>query len=535
MKQVFAIFNKDARRFWPEIVVSFALLAALVVVYPSQWKTANGVHVDSVSMGRFFLGPPKSFLVGCLVFLIPVSWWVLIVRLVHGERLVGHTQFWLTRPYEWPKFLGAKILFVAAFVFVPLLVAQMLLLAQAGFNPVAYIPGLLYNLLLLTGMLILPLMAFSVVTSSFGRLVLILLGAFLFGIVVSMLFSLRPADTISGIPSPATGDISFLLILLGTAATIVVQYARRKLRTAWLWIAATVAAIIVVSLLDPDQSMMGRTYAADTNAAPVQFAYAVDGLRQPMTNETGDKRLLEIAVPLRASGISADNAVVPVAVKVILDGPSGAHWESLWQGINGERFLPGESDTTARFRIRRSAYEQMKSTPVNLRLIFAVNQAKLAKFSEISISRTEFPVEGLGICAPQAPWFNNPPQITGIACRSAVRRPELTYVTVRWTEGPCQNSSANDNSLLGTGWIGSLTTDPADLGIPSVWETPVGLSNMIFFQRGQVVHPRQLCPGSPITFASFTPVRRTQVSLTIQGFHLPELALGDQYRLKYGD
>ncbi len=76
-------------------------------------------------------------------------------------------QFWLTRPYDWRKFLAAKLLFVAVFVGLPFFAAQMLLLAQAGFNPFAYIPGLLFNLLLVTGGLIVPLMAVSTVTSGF--------------------------------------------------------------------------------------------------------------------------------------------------------------------------------------------------------------------------------------------------------------------------------------------------------------------------------------------------------------------------------
>ena len=38
MKQILAIFRKDARHFWPETLVSLGLLAALVGVYPQQWR-----------------------------------------------------------------------------------------------------------------------------------------------------------------------------------------------------------------------------------------------------------------------------------------------------------------------------------------------------------------------------------------------------------------------------------------------------------------------------------------------------------------
>ena len=92
-----------------------------------------------------------GFLAGLLTVLIPVSWWLLIARVIHAETLVGDRQFWLTRPYEWKKLLGAKALFLAVFLYLPLLIAQCLLLFRAGFHPLSFIPGLLFNLLLITG------------------------------------------------------------------------------------------------------------------------------------------------------------------------------------------------------------------------------------------------------------------------------------------------------------------------------------------------------------------------------------------------
>ena len=37
MKQILHIFAKDFRHFWPEILISLALLGALVWIYPSTW------------------------------------------------------------------------------------------------------------------------------------------------------------------------------------------------------------------------------------------------------------------------------------------------------------------------------------------------------------------------------------------------------------------------------------------------------------------------------------------------------------------
>ena len=73
------------------------------------------------------------------------------------------------RPYDWKKLLGAKALFLVAFLYLPLLIAQCLLLFSAGFRPLSFIPGLLFNLLLITGILVLPLMAIASVTATFAR------------------------------------------------------------------------------------------------------------------------------------------------------------------------------------------------------------------------------------------------------------------------------------------------------------------------------------------------------------------------------
>src|SRR6185437_5975733 len=162
MRQVLAIFTKDARRFWPEILVSFVLLVALVRVYPMQWTEPGLIHRATGLFG--ISGAPSGVLAACLVVLVPISWWILIARLIHCEKLVGHTQFWITRPYEWPKLVAAKMLFLAVFLYAPFFAAQCLLLHSGGFHPFSYLSGLLLNLVYLTAVVVLPLAALSALT-----------------------------------------------------------------------------------------------------------------------------------------------------------------------------------------------------------------------------------------------------------------------------------------------------------------------------------------------------------------------------------
>ncbi len=130
---------------------------------------------------------------------MPVSWWLLISRVIHAETLVGDCQFWITRPYDWKKLLAAKALFLFCFLYLPLFLAQCFLLMRAGFSSaLAIFRGLLFNLYLISAVLVLPLLALATVTSSFARMTLAILGILLCFIAVSA--HLRDLRTTSASP-----------------------------------------------------------------------------------------------------------------------------------------------------------------------------------------------------------------------------------------------------------------------------------------------------------------------------------------------
>jgi len=531
MKQILAIFTKDARRFWPEILVTLAVLVALVAIYPRQWRTPH--ETVGVSLGGLFSHGGLGFLAGSLVVLVPVAWWILIARVVHGERLVGNTQFWLTRPYEWPKFIAAKLLFLAAFLYLPFFLAQCALLVEGGFQPLSYIPGLIYNLVLVTVILVLPVTALSVVTSGFGRMTLVILGTVVFIAGMALINSLLPSDSGGGVTGPIGDSLSFGILLSGCVAAVLVQYARRRTMVAWLLIAAVALSLSALAFVDPDQATMARRYPAPgtNDKMPAQITYAASAMNQPMTNDTRDKGELEISLPIRASGVANGYAVIPVALKAAIEGVDGARWESPWQPVYNERYLPGVWDSTMRFRIRRSVYDRFKTSPVTLHLTFAIDEARAAGVTRISLPSGEFAIPSVGICTPQSTGFNLPPEINGITCRSPMRGPRLNYVTVHWSDAGCSAAPREADTLLGAAWTGSFDAEPAEFGIVSVWNTELNFSNnWPNFNQGSPPRPRQLCPGSPVTFTTYELAGHTQLPICIPNFRLPELAVGDVYR-----
>jgi hypothetical protein len=192
--------------------------------------------------------------------------------------------------------------------------------------------------------------------------------------------------------------------------------------------------------------------------------------------------------------------------------------------IYNERHLSESSDSSMRFMIRRAVYEKFKSASVTLHLTVAIDRAHAVSTTTIPIPTSEFSVSGFGICVPQTTWFSSPRDISGISCRSAMRQPQLTYVTALWTDDECSVEPSDRETVLGAAWAGSFDTDPAEFGITSVWQTGVVFSNMFGdFHQGQKPRRRRICPGSPITFTRYARIGRSQQDVTIQDFQLPKL------------
>ena len=74
MSRALRIFRKDARRLWPQTLAFWSLLIAVAVSVPSygfvSLTTAQGV----------------------LRLLEPLACWVLVICLIHEERLIGHNH-----------------------------------------------------------------------------------------------------------------------------------------------------------------------------------------------------------------------------------------------------------------------------------------------------------------------------------------------------------------------------------------------------------------------------------------------------------
>lgn len=520
MKQILHIFAKDARHFLPEILVSLAITAAFAWIYPNEWLRSQ--YLGAVAGGSVFVPEELVLLATCLTLLVPVSWWLLVSRVIHAETLVGECQFWITRPYDWKKLLGAKALFLFCFLYLALLLAQCFLLMRAGFSPLAHLGGLLFNLFLISALVVLPLLALAAVTSSFARMTLVLLGILLCFIAVSAVSGALNDVSIS---DPLPDHLTLPLLFCGFLAIVVFQYRTRRTWLARTLLIALVVVIWAASSLIPNDALIHRAYPRTNNTQPPSLQLPAEtSLDQPTAYPSRSPKWIVITIPMQISGIADGYAWSAENVRVAIDGPQGVVWSSPWQAMYTNRLLPGQTSFNVNFQIGRAIFDQLQSTPVTLHLTFAWTQFRSGPVQRMDIPTHDFVVPGFGICSPTINWMAARTQIDGITCRHALRQPRLTYVDTRWSEDPCSGpSTAAAAGIEGSGWTGSLDPDPAEFSIPAVSTSPLPLSNNWNAEEGRPTKPRHLCPGTPLTFTEYSVAQRTQSDFTIPSFRLPAL------------
>ncbi len=167
MRQALHIFRKDVRRLRWEILGALALVAAFVDSGSQDAIQRTAHHRHSTSIRQRC---SRSHGIGTCPS-----------RVIHGEALPGHKQFWLTRPYSWKSLLAAKALFVLVFVTLPMMIADAVIVAAEGFRVGSHWGGLIWEQLLWWLLFVIPAwLALAAVTRGLVEFVswlLLLIGA----------------------------------------------------------------------------------------------------------------------------------------------------------------------------------------------------------------------------------------------------------------------------------------------------------------------------------------------------------------------
>jgi hypothetical protein len=513
MNQIITIFKKDARHLWPEILVSLVLTAILVRVYPYTW------------VPRDYISIPLQQVAVALLFLVPMSWWILITRLIQSESLAGDRQFWLTRPYEWKKLLTAKALFLLAFLYIPIFIAHCLLIVEAGFLPPAYIPGLLYNLLLITAIIVLPFIAIATVTASFAKMTLTTLG-----ILIGMLGLFIVATLLPSTHAKTPDSDGHLLLILSLGiflAVILIQYAKRRLWLSRIILGGVVLFAILAVLIPTEDHSIRKAYPqAVSSQLPVQLTFAPDDTHKVrLSGYDSKQKEVTLALPFNVSGVLAGRAVSLDNTSVTVEAPNGLHWTSHWRAAYGGGFyLPSAPTTVLWVSIDRAFYDQVKSMPLSVNLSLALTELQSEQPSQTSITEGNFTVPGIGICS--SPRESDLISLYSLNCKAPLRRPHLASVQTYWSNEPCSDSGAQSSpsaGILGSTWVGSVDRSPADFSLAPVWNQAVYVRQFAGIDIDWSRRPRQryLCPGTPLTVTPYQPLNRTRTQFTLHDLHLP--------------
>jgi hypothetical protein len=300
MRQALHIFKKDFRCFRYDICLMLAVTAVFVVL---QVRKSFGTPY----------GPLNSWEAELLMVIIAV---VLIGRLILAEAIPGDRQFWITRPYRWSSLLGAKLLFIAVFVNLPILLAHLLIIILDGFPLVSSLPGLLWSQVLLFAVVVAPSAALAAVCRNLASYILyaVVLAAIAFFLEARLW---EVAWVMDG--------LAVLVVIAISAWVLCLQYkSRRTQLSRWSAIAGIVlggAAMIAVpwSFAFAVQSRLSKQPSL---GAGVQIAFGPS----PAISDwpTGKQAEGAVYVPITVQGIPEATEVRPDALMVSIEDSGGS-------------------------------------------------------------------------------------------------------------------------------------------------------------------------------------------------------------------
>ncbi len=507
MKQAFHIFRKDVRRYWLEITASLALMVAFGWFEVRGWWGDQG----SVAVGVAFFG--RDFWPGAVSALVPVAWFFLIIRIVQGESLVGDRQFWITRPYEWPKLLASKTAFVLAFVGVPLLVLQVVLLRSAGFHPTDYVAGLLWMQATLL-MIVLPVAALATVTATIVQLLLALLIVvlYLIGMVwldsqfKNSLFVASFLDTLQPV------------LLIGTsAAVILLQYARRATIKSRVSIGILGVVFFILLVASPYEFFLARAYPQLRPGEQAPFRLGLLAAKEPPESGPGaNEKEIQFRVPLSVSGVQPDAIVNLAGMRVSMEAADGSHWNSGWKIFAGEVF-PEQTATQVDFSMKRNEFVRMQSSTVNLRIEVAYTLFRDANKRPFVIPGGTFELAEVGRCSAQAAFQK-------VQCLAPMRRPPSLLITSELAAGTCpllEQEKPAEPGEMARGWIQGDASEPAEFGISPMQAVDLYVTKS---SGPKTWGNAGLCPGTPVVFSHPVRIASKRTEMQFAGVQL------DSYR-----
>lgn len=518
MNQVLHIFQKDVRHFWKEIVLSWSILAIFV------WHAKQAWTPEDIFAPGYF-----TQLIGQFIpLLLILSWWVLLIRAIQDERLVGDRQFWVTRPYHWPELLASKILFALVSVNLPLLIAQLLMLRFAGFAAIPYLGGLLSMHLALITALLLPVAVIAAVTSTFVKVII-------FGFVVALYVfassTLRVLVPEAGVAhaDAIPREITAAIFLLACIAVVLVQYARRWTLTSRIIVAIAAALTLLIEVASPYNQLIAREYPS-TQQSPLQVVLDTtkpeELKKSPVEPPRKPPKKATIGIRLLASPVDSSQVIGMRGARIDIELPGGDHYRKTWQGQWGEAGIPNSPAWVA-FEMPIELYDRVKSTALKIDIEFALSLFRRGDQWPVIAQEGIFPVPRFGLCAI------DPRQRSAVICHAPLYGSGPLMASMSSAESTCPVSAEHrlTREITSYHWAlhessgsaGSGMIDPVVTGL--IYFNPAGLTREEL--QSQWSYIPLICSGTPLHFTALSFVGHERAHVSLDGVKLSDYKLPD--------
>jgi hypothetical protein len=463
MRQALHIFKKDVRHLRLEIAVAISVVAIF---------TLNEVrHVFWLMRGD----TGRTTASGLVVLLLPLVWWMLLGRVIHSEALPGDRQFWITRPYQWQSLLGAKVLFFLAFINIPMLIADLVILRAYGFSIGSELSGLLWSQALLTIVFILPVLALSALTTGFPQLVFAILAPAAIAVGLAVVFTRTriPLRFVMVVPWFAIGGyaggyewvkFSFAILVFCAAVPLILfwQYSRRRTTISRSFaVAAGILAVLGFALISIDASLMIQNWFSKEQV-DVSSARVVPDL----SNEELPRAFRQwpdsvgVQIPLQVMGLPPGTKVRVDRWTESIQATDGSKWNSgdfSWQNVDGtdQRFIV-QTD------LNGASYKKLKDGPLKVRGSVYLTLFGNLQSTDVPIGDRHVKVSRVGVCSA-SDIDEIPNRITYyLVCSSAFRTPDA-LVSYRFVQ-PSVGAEKEGSPPWPRGVI-SYSPFPAEIGL----------------------------------------------------------------------
>ena len=314
MNQVVHIFRKDCRHLWSTIV------AVLVLTFFHGY----GVVIDRG--GGYVMGWSPYVLVYILaalsVLFLPTTLFLLVVSVIQEESLVGSDKFWLTRPYSRRSLFLEKLLFVALWAVLPMILHDVVLVRYFGFPLSSAVSLLLWKSTQFCFFLMFAA-AFAVLSASFGGALLRAIGA----IVVTLLALLVVFQSANGAPNPDGANYGVLAVLavaaVGAFAVIAFQYRYRITPVAGLLGVVAILACTLLARFWPDSlsaRWSNRNHPHLLQSVQIRPDANLKNLAPPRPAQDAAAQSRTVYYPFHADGLS-DNVGFDIGLSAEFASP----------------------------------------------------------------------------------------------------------------------------------------------------------------------------------------------------------------------